>query len=49
MKQKNNTFIELTPELEQELLDASAEGAKGNFLTQSQLDEKVRQWLKEKK
>lgn len=41
-------FIELTAEQEKELLSASEEGKKGNFVSQSEMDEKVKEWLKEK-
>lgn len=41
-------FIELTAEQEKELLSASEEGKKGNFVSQSEMDEKVKGWLKEK-
>lgn len=41
------SFIELTADLEEELLHASKEGQKGNVISQSELDEKVEQWLNE--
>lgn len=45
---KKEPFIELTAEQEKELLSASEEGKKGNFVSQSEMDEKVKEWLKEK-
>ncbi len=41
-------FIELTPGQERELLLASEEGRKGNTISQSQMDKKVEEWLKER-
>ncbi len=41
-------FIDLTPEQEKELLSASEEGKKGIFFSQSEMDGKVKEWLKEK-
>ena len=46
-KNKRN-FIELTLEQEKEILLASEEGKKGINLSESQLDEMVEEWLKEK-
>lgn len=46
-KNKGN-FIELTLEQEKEILLASEEGKKGINLSESQLDEMVEEWLKEK-
>ncbi len=45
---KKETFIELTADQEQELLFASNEGKKGNVITQSEMDQKVEEWLREK-
>lgn len=42
-------FINLTPELEKELLDASSEAKKGQFISSSEMDERVKRWLKGKK
>lgn len=43
-----DTFIELTPEQEKELLFASKEAKKGHVISQSEMDEKVEQWLSER-
>jgi hypothetical protein len=45
---KNETFIELTDVQEKELLFASNEGKKGNVISQSEMDQKVEEWLREK-
>ncbi len=45
---KKEPFIELTAEQEKELLSASEEGKKGNFVSQSEMDGTVKEWLKEK-
>ncbi len=45
---KKEPFIELTAEQEKELLSASEEGKKGNLISQSEMDQKVKEWLKEK-
>ena len=42
---KNEPFIELSSDLENELLKASEEGKKGVFISQSKLDKKVEAWL----
>lgn len=44
---KKESFIELTPEQESELLFASADGKKGNVISQSEMDQKVAKWLSE--
>lgn len=41
-------FIELTADQENELLFASNEGKKGPVISQSQMDQKVDEWLREK-
>ena len=46
---KKESIIELTPEQEKELLIARDEGKKGNFVSQSEMDKKVQEWLKEEK
>lgn len=46
---KKESFIELTAEQEKELLIASDEGKKGNFVSQSEMDKKVQEWLKQEK
>ena len=40
-----DTFIELTADQEKELLLASKEGKKGNVISQSEMDQKVEEWL----
>ena len=45
---KKDTLINLTDEQERELLLASEDGKKGNLISQSELDKKVEEWLKEK-
>jgi len=45
---KKENFIELTVDQEKELLFASKEGKKGNVISQSELDQKVEEWLSEK-
>jgi len=45
---KREPFIELTSEQENELLLASEEGKEGIFLSQSEMDKKVNEWLREK-
>jgi hypothetical protein len=42
---KKETFIELTTDQEKELLFASKEGKKGNVISQSEMDQKVEEWL----
>ncbi|MBG7612281.1 hypothetical protein IU405_08480 [Polaribacter sp. BAL334] len=44
---KKESFIEISPELEQELLFASSEGKKGIVISQSEMDQKVSEWLNE--
>ena len=44
--EKRKAFIELTDEQETELLYASKEGRSGNFTLQSEMDQKVKEWLK---
>jgi len=43
-----DTFIELTADQEKELLFASKEAKKGHVISQSEMDEKVEQWLSER-
>lgn len=43
-----DSFIELTADLEEELLHASKEGQQGNVISQSELDKKVEQWLNDR-
>ncbi len=45
---KKESFIELTADQEKELLFASKEGKKGNVISQSDMDQKVKEWLSEK-
>ena len=45
---KKDSFIELTDAQEKELLFASKEGKKGNVISQSEMDQKVEEWLSEK-
>ena len=45
---KKEPFIELTDDQEKELLFASKEGKKGNVISQSEMDQKVDEWLSEK-
>jgi hypothetical protein len=45
---KKETFIELTADQEKELLFASKEGEKGNVISQSEMDQKVEEWLSER-
>jgi hypothetical protein len=40
--------IELTTYQEKELLLASSDGKKGDFISQAEMDKKVEKWLKEK-
>lgn len=42
---KKESFIELTADQEKELLFASKEGKKGNMISQSEMDQKVEEWL----
>lgn len=42
------SFIELTADQEKELLFASEEAKKGKVISQSEMDQKVEQWLREK-
>jgi hypothetical protein len=42
---KKDTIIELTADQEKELLFASKEGKNGNVISQSEMDQKVEQWL----
>lgn len=44
---KKESFIEISPELEQELLFASSEGKKGIVISQSEMNQKVSEWLNE--
>lgn len=45
---KKENFIQLTLEQEKEILVASEEGKKGLNFSESQMDEMVVEWLKEK-
>jgi len=45
---KKETFIELTADQEKELLFACKEGKKGNVISQSEMDQKVEEWLSER-
>ena len=45
---KIEPYIELTSDQEKELLFASQEGKKGNVISQSEMDQKVEEWLSEK-
>jgi hypothetical protein len=45
---KKESFIELTSDQEKELLFASKEGKKGNVISQSEMDQKLEEWLIEK-
>ena len=45
---KKESVLELTNEQEKELLSASKDGRKGNFISQSEMDQKVEEWLSEK-
>ena len=45
---KKESVLELTNEQEKELLRASKDGKKGNFISQSKMDQKVEEWLSEK-
>ncbi len=42
---KKEFFIELTADQEKELLFASNEAKKGNVISQSEMDQKVEEWL----
>lgn len=41
-------FIELTTDQEKELLMASADGKKGKFISDSEMDKKVEEWQRER-
>ena len=43
-----DAFIALTADQEKELIYASKEGKKGQVISQSEMDEKVEQWLSER-
>lgn len=43
-----DAFIELTANQEKELIFASKEGKKGNIIPESEMDQKVEEWLGEK-
>lgn len=45
---RNEVFINLTEEQEEELQKASEDVKKGNFLTQEEMENKVESWLKGK-
>ena len=42
---KRENVIELSLDQESELLEASQEGKKGDFISQSDMDKKVKSWL----
>jgi hypothetical protein len=42
---KKETFIELNADQEKELLFASKEAKKGKVISQSEMDQKVEEWL----
>lgn len=42
---KKESYIELSSDQEKELLFASKEGKKGNAISQSEMDQKVEEWL----
>lgn len=42
---KKETVIELSADQEKELLFASEEGKKGKVISQSEMDQKVEEWL----
>ncbi len=44
---KDENIIELTPEIEKELLEASIQASNGETISQAKLDEKVDKWLGE--
>ncbi len=45
---KKEPYIELTTEQEKELLLASEEGRKGDYVSQSEMDKNVKEWLRGK-
>jgi hypothetical protein len=45
---KTEPSIELTTDQEKELLLASSDGKKGNYITHSEMDKKVEKWLRER-
>jgi len=45
---KKEPFIELSSDQENELIKASEEGKKGDFISQAKMDKKVEAWLTEK-
>mgnify|MGYP001578639886 CR=1 FL=1 len=45
---KKENFIELTADQEKELLFASKEGKKLKVISQSEMDQKVEEWLRER-
>jgi hypothetical protein len=45
---RKEPFLELTVDQEKELLFASKEGKKGKVISQSEMDQKVEEWLSEK-
>jgi len=45
---KKEIFIELTDDQEKELLLTSKEAKKGDVISQSEMDQKVEEWLREK-
>lgn len=45
---KKEPFIKLTNVQEKELLKSSEEGRKGDFISQTKMDKKVKVWLTEK-
>lgn len=47
-RDKRENFIELTYFQGEELLYASKEGKNGSIVSQSKIDQKVKEWLKQK-
>ena len=45
---KKKVLIELATDQEKELLLASKEGKKGNVISQSEMNQEVEEWLREK-
>ena len=48
LKQEQENIIELTDDMEKELLFASDEWKKGNVVSQPEMDRKVEEWLSER-
>ncbi len=49
IKLRKQPFINLTPELEKELLESSLAAKKGAVISSSEMHERVKRWLKEKR